>query len=267
MKNIKSFCLFMVLLTAVSCTKFSKILKEPDPELRYKAAIEYYNEGECLKSMTILEDLLPLYRGTKKSEDVYYYYAMSVFCQKDYLLAGFYMKQFVKTFPQSKYSEECSYLATLCAFKESPTNSLDQSDTDKAIGELQVFLDRYPESEKRDTINVMIDILNSKLEMKDYENARLYHKTLNYKSAVIAYNNFLKEYPATTMREDVMFRIIKANYSLAINSIDRKKPERLKDTIKSYNTFATIFPDSENLKEAQRIMNSAEKELNKEIEN
>ena len=253
----------ILLLAFTSCSKFSKIIKEPDPDLRFDAAIEYYNDDECLKSMTILEDLLPIYRGTKKSEDVYYYYAKSNFCTEDYILAGFYMKQFVKTFPQSKYSEECSYLGAICAFKESPGNSLDQSETNKALSELEVFIDRYPETDKKDTITSLISILKSKLEVKDYENAKLYHKTLNFKSAVIAYNSFLKEYPATKLREEIMFNIVQANYSLAINSIERKKEGRLKETVKSYNTFAAIFPESESLAEAQRLQSSAQKELDK----
>jgi len=176
-------------------------------------------------------------------------------------LAGFYAKQFVKTFPQSKYSEECLYLSALCAYKESPGNSLDQSETANALNELQVFLNKYPESDKKDTLNTLIYNLNNKLEVKDYNNAALYHQTLNYKSAVIAYNHFLKEYPATKFREDVMFRIVKANYALAINSIESKKDVRLRDTIKSYDNFVVIFPESEMNDEALKLKDLAAKEL------
>ena len=261
--------LFVIISIGIlsSCSKFTKILKEPDPEIRYNAAIAYYEEGECYKSLTILEDLLPLYRGTAKSEDVYYYFAKSHFCEKDYLLSGFYFKQFVKTFPQSKYSEECSYLAALCSYKESPNSNLDQSETDNSLSDLQFFLDKYPQTEKKDTINSLITILKDKLELKEFNSANVYLKTLRYKAAVIAYNNFLKEYPATKYREDVMFNIVKANYLLAINSIDKKKSSRLKDTIESYHNFAVIFPESERADEALNYSELAQKELDKKTIN
>lgn len=259
--KLKFSIAILMLLGLVACSEYNKIAKDPDPIKRYDAAVQYYEDGKCYKAIGLLEDLLPVVRGTSRSENVYYYYAKAHYCEKDYILSGFYFKQFVKTFPQSQYSEECAFLAAMCSYYESPTSSLDQTETNDALNEMQVFLDAYPNTTKRDSINKMMDKLNKKLEIKEYENAQLYQKTLNYKSAAIAYQNFLKKYPATDKREEVMFAIIESNYLLAINSIERKKEERLKDTIKSYDNFASIFPESSYKKDAERYVDLVKKEL------
>jgi outer membrane protein assembly factor BamD len=52
-----------------------------------------------------------------------------------------------------------------------------------------------------------------------------------------------------------------SNFKLAINSIDEKKMERLNNTLKSYRTFASLFPDSNKLDELNGIKKQTEKAI------
>ena len=60
-------------------------------------------------------------------------------------MAAFYFKNFVRTYPTSKYAEESMFTAAYCYYLNSPAFSLDQSSTYKAIDELQLFANRYKE--------------------------------------------------------------------------------------------------------------------------
>jgi outer membrane protein assembly factor BamD len=257
------FFLGLFLLVSSSCSKYNKVLKSDDLAYKYTKAIEYYNEKEYIKCIPIFEELITLYRGTAKSESVYYYYSMAHFGLKDYYLASYYLKNFVKTYPNSQYSEDCAFLSAYCSYLSSPNYELDQAETKTAVSEMQLFLDRYPESSKKDSCNNIIDELREKLAEKSFQNAKLYYQTENYKSAVVTLNNTIKDYPNSKHIEELHFLIVKSNFLLAVNSIQSKKAERFKETIKSYTTFADLFVNSKYIKQAENFYDSSIKELEK----
>ena len=46
----------------VSCNEYQKVLNNDDLNLKYKAAEEYYNNGEYRRANRLLEQLVPAYR-------------------------------------------------------------------------------------------------------------------------------------------------------------------------------------------------------------
>lgn len=264
MQRISVYILTVVAaLSIVSCSDYNKILKGNDYELKYKTAVELSNEGDCYRALPLFDELMTYYRMTEKGEDVYYYYANTHYCLKDYYLASYYFKRFTKHFPSSPRKEECAYMSALCTKKSSPAYNLDPTDTRNAIDELQLFMDQYPESELVDTCNVMIDELRGKLERKSYEQGKLYFKMDKYKSAVISFEVTLQSYPDTEYREEIMYLMVKSNYLLAENSIETKKVERYQETVKSYSIFADYFPNSGYLKSAKSYHDTSKKAIEK----
>lgn len=254
---------FGIVLSFSSCSDYNKILKGNDYELKYTTAVELYEDGDCYRALPLFDELMTYYRMTEKGEDVYYYYANTHYCLKDYYLASYYFKRFTKHFPASPRKEECAFMSALCIKKNSPAYNLDPTDTRNAIDELQLFMDQYPESKLVDTCNVMIEELRGKLERKSYEQGKLYYKMEKYNSAVITFDVTLEKYPDTEYKEEIMFLMVKSNYLFAQNSIDSKKLERFQETVKSYRIFADYFPDSEYLKNALNYHDISLKEIEK----
>lgn len=255
--------IFLVFLIS-SCSEYAKILKSSDVELKYKKAIEYYDDGEYSKALSLFDELGTLFRGTSRSEIVNYYIANCHFNLKDYYFAGYYYKNYAKTYPKSPKAEEALYKSAYCSYLNSPSYSLDQQETNQAIEEFQMFLNRFPKSELKDSTNVMISELRSKLEMKAYDNAKLYYQMEEYKSATLALRNLLKDFPESPHREEIEFLIVKSSYLFAVNSIDSKKEERLTATIESYHKFVDEFGSSGKFtKEAESYYDSAVRELDK----
>ncbi len=246
-----------------SCSEYNKILKSNDYELKYTKAIEYYNEGEYFKSLPLFEELMSFFKMTDKGEDVYYYYAQNQYAVKEFYQAAYYFKRFAKNYPNSPRAQECAFLSAVCKKEMSPDYNLDQTETYAAIDAFQLFMDRYPNSSLVDSSNTIIRNLRTKLERKSYETGMLYYKMEKYRSAVIAFNSTLKTYPDTDYREEVLFLIVKSNYEFAINSIETKKSERFKETIKSYHTFVDSFGSSKKLKQAESYYSTSIKELEK----
>lgn len=225
-------------------------------------ALKYYEEKDYSKSLQLLEELISVFRGTEKYEKIMYYYAYSTYSQGNYLLAGYHFNNFVRTFPASDKTEECAFMYAYCFYLESPRYSLDQTDTRNAIKELQMFINRYPNSTRIKQCNQLVDELRGKLEMKNYQIAKQYYFLDDYKAAVVSFENILKDFPDSRYREEIMYLIIKSNYIYATKSVDTKKVARYKAAIDSYYKFASFFAkESKFAKDAEDYFLSAKKQF------
>ncbi len=263
--KLKLFIFISITVLASSCGGYEKILKSSDYAMKYDKALEYYNNGEYVRSATILEQVSTVYRGTTKADTVQYYRAMSYYKQGDYIMAAHYFEELANTFPNSSFTEESYFLKGYNEFKMSPRPSLDQEYTYKALNTLSLFLLNYPDSPRTEEAQKLINEMKEKLVEKSYLNARLYFDLDNYKAAIIALRNSLTEFPDTYHREELLFMILKANYLLSENSIEAKKLERYQDTVDEYYSFIGEFPEGEFAEEAQKIYQNSMDKLGQEI--
>lgn len=246
---------FVFLLTSVllmSCSDYNKVLKSTDYEFKFKKAIEYYEDGEFVRSGTLFQELINIYRGTSRADQIYYYYAKSMMGQRDYLMANQYFRTLLREHPTSQYAEESQFMVGYAAYLQSPKVRLDQEVTLNAIDAMQLYINLYPFSDRVDEANRLIDELRDKLVEKSYLNARLYYDFDNYKAAVVSLENALKEYPDTKFREELMYMLVKSRYLLAVNSVEDKKELRLSSALDEYFAFVDEFPESKYKREVDR---------------
>lgn len=248
---LRIICIGIFIIPA--CSEYQKILKSSDFDAKYNKAIEYYQEEDYYRAQTLLEELLVIYKGTSKAEEVYYYYAYSYYYLDDYILAGYHFKILAQTYPNSKYAEECNFLSAYCHYLNSPNANLDQTNTYKAIELLQLFINKFPESERKDTCNFLIDKLRYKLETKSFNNAKLYYRLGDFKAAITTIKTSLIDFPDSEYREELVFLLLKSNFLLAENSITKKQAERYQSTINEYYAFIDEFPENGKVKEAEKI--------------
>ena len=244
-----------------SCSKFQKLMKSTDMEAKYEAAVKYYDKKDFFHALQLFEELISVYRGTTKAESSYYYYSYCTYHVDDFTLAAYHFNNFVQSYPNSKHAEEMQYMYAFCYYLDSPVSSLDQSSTLEAIDKFQLFINKYPSSSRVEEANKMIDELRFKLEEKAFSNAKLYFKTQHYKSAVVAFENLLKDYPASRFKEESLFLSFKSAYYYALNSIESKQEERLKTAKEEYLKLVDIFPKSPYLREAEGMYGSVESKL------
>ncbi len=260
--KLKLFPIFILLIVSSSSCTYQKLLKSGDNKDKYENAKEYYEKGDFAKSMTLFEQLIPIYRGTEKGEEISYYFAYCNYYLRNYIIAGYHFRSFIGSFPNSKFTEECTYMSAYCYYLDSPKTSLAQESTIKAISELELYLGRYPESERVNECNELIDDLFLKLQKKSYDNAYLYYKIGQYKAAAVALKSSLDNYPNSGYREDILYLIIKSKYIFALNSAYGKTTERLNEALIGYRIFVKSYPDSDYMKELLKI----EKDINTKLE-
>ncbi len=258
---IKYFTVLVMLsLIFISCDGFEKLVKSSDYELKLKKAQEFYGKGNYVKALQLYMELLPIFKGTDKAEEIYYYYTYCNYYQNDFSLSQYHFKDYCRQFPGGLHVEECYFMSAYCYYLSSPNYKLDQTDTKAAIKEFQAFVDEFPESKRIDTCNILIDNLRYKLENKEYELIKQYFKLgeyfNGYKAVITSAKNFMKEYPDSKFVEEMYYLVINSYYLQAINSIPSKKLERLNGGIETYLKFVDLYPKSTFLSKAESVYSS-----------
>ena len=256
------FYLLISLITIYSCDSYRKASKIKDTYQKYKKAREYYDKNDFYHASLLFEELVPLVKGDSLDEKVYFYFTYSTYNMGDYSLAGYHFRSYVRNFPQSRHSEECSFMSAYCYYLTSPNYSLDQSDTKNAIIELQGFINEFPTSNRIDSATILITKLRGKLELKYYEIVKQYYQINDYKAAITACNLYVKDYPDSKFVEEINLINIRSNYLLAVNSVEKKKLERLNSAIETYQKFVDLYPKSKFVKDAQIVYESCVKMKN-----
>ena len=247
------FIIALIALLGIGCSKYQKLLKSSDMDLKYEAAIKYYEDEKYQKAMPLFEELIPLFRGTERAEKVYHYYCYCNYNLNLLYSSSYHFKKFSVTYPQSEHAKKSLFMYAYSNYLLSPIPTLDATDTKNGINALQLFINTHPEHELVDSSNVLMDKLRSKLEEKAYLNSKQYYKIFKFKAAIISINNTLLDFPETEYREELTFLILKSNFLLAENSISKKKLQRINETIDAYYIFADTYKESKYLKEAQSI--------------
>jgi len=245
-----------------SCkTEFEKIRTSNDPARILEEATKLYKQGDYLKAQSLYDIIIPFYRGKKEADDIFFNYAQTHYELGDYILASHYYNSYSNTFGNSPRREESSYMAAYSNYLLSPSFRLDQTYTEKAIAELQQFVNNYPMSDKVKNSNKMIEELRAKLETKAFEQGKLYYRIREYQSAITTFKTVLLDYPDTENYQEIYFYIVKSAYLLAANSIYEKKKERFEETLKYYNQFKKRYPKSKYLKELRSDIENANKQI------
>lgn len=250
-----SFILLITIAFTGCKSKFEKLRLSTDIAKKYQEAIRLYNKKDYTKALTLFDDLVQRYRGRAEAEDLYYYFAYTNYRLKDFLSARYHFKIFADTYPSSPKAEECRFLAAYCFYLDSPNFSLDQENTYKAIEALQLFINIYPSSDRVAEASKLILDLRDKLEVKSYENAKLFLDIGDYQAAVIAFKNSAKDFPDTKYAEEMEFLTIQAQYLYAKNSLETKQEARYNEAIEEYNRFIEKYPKTTYLKKAEEFKN------------
>lgn len=268
MNKIRIYFALLLLSVFASCSDFEKLKKHGTTDEKYAKAMEFYSKGDFNKAQQLFEDLASSVSfGSEQGQTILYYQAMTNYQLEDYILAGYQFNNFARRYPLAERAEECAYMSAYCHYLNSPPHTLDQTDTRDAITQFTYFVKQYPKSSRVPECNKLIDKLYEKLELKSYEIARQYYRIEDYKAAIAAFQNLLREFPDSKHREEANYIMLRSNYLLAQHSIPTKAEERIAATISGCQKFKAEFKDSkyENdvnslAKDAQRFKDHLDRE-------
>lgn len=248
----RAFCALALPLLFLlgSCSSFDKALKSNDVNYKLTKANEYFDKKQYQRANELYATLVPVMRGTRNFEPLYFRYAYSYYNLKDYLSASFHFKNFADQFPTSRDADEAEFLQAVSLYKMAPKASLEQVNTVKAMEALQNYLNSHPKTTRAAEINGYLDAGRKKLEEKEASAAKLYFNMGQHKAAAISYQAVLREYPESPAADYYQYMVVRSLYNYARRSVPEKQEERYGNALAASRELSDLYPTSPYVKEA-----------------
>lgn len=258
------------LLVFTSCGDYSKLLKKGSLEEKLKAADRYYVKEDYAHALGLYENLLGYYNGQPEQEEISFRLAQCHYYQGSLDLASYLFRTFHETYPNSKHAEEAFFLVAYSHYQGALGPELDQTNTYRSLDELQLFINFYPESKRVGQANQAMDKLREVLTEKAYLSAKLFYEIEDYKAAIVALKNVLKDFPDIPQKEEIDWMIVHSHYLLAKNSaefvyrdgiLEPIRKNRFEQTIENALLFMESYPLSRYRADVESFKKKSETQL------
>jgi outer membrane protein assembly factor BamD len=241
----------LIALSISSCGEFYKLEKSTNWDELYEAANRYYQSEDYNKAIILYDKVLPVIRGSEKSELAEFNYAYAHFRTKRYIEAAGYFKTFFDTYNRSPMAEEALFMHSYSLYLDAPDYNLDQRSSKEAVNAIQMFINRYPESDSYERAMGMINDLQKRFEEKAYMESKMYYRLTEglfpgdfYRACIVNFQNFAKNYPDSKYNEELAYRLVEVGFTYADNSIYSQKEERLNQALQFGSDFLGKYPES-----------------------
>ena len=256
------YLIIFISLFVISCNDYQKLLNSPENEVdKYTAAEEYYENGEFRRANALIEQIIPSYRGKPQGERLVFFFANSFFETKSFYSAAIQFENFIKSYPNSQRIQEAYFMEAKSYSMLSPLYTLDQEDTFTGIDKLQVFINRFPNSEYVVEALELMEQLQNKIEKKAFEVSKQYYTIRDYSSAIKSLDNFVADNPGTIFREEALYYRWLSQYEIALNSIESRINERVTELERSLENFLRYYPDTIFIDDLSEKINNAKQLL------
>lgn len=197
----------------------------------YNAYCNYYQSNYQMSSYQF-KTFYSTYNNSNFAEEAFYMYAYSMYKdapqsnldQTNTLTSIDALQNFLNTYPDSKYFEQCNRNLKDLRFR------LEKKSYEKA-----------------------------KLYFKTREPSFLGRS--NYKATVVTVDNFRKDFPDSKYLEELGYLQIQSLYELSDLSFFTKQKERYTETIKLYEKFVDKYPGSKYIRELEKYYTKSQKGL------
>ncbi len=197
MKRLRRLAFILLALAAAGCPKRAQL-----PPVRQDAqqAIDDATANLEAKRYRQAEDQFTFiifnFPGSRQASDAQYYLAETYFRSNDYFQAQNEFDFYLKSFPNGRFQEEATYKLAVSYLRSAPSHVRDQSRALKAQEIINQFLETYPDSPLRPEAEKLLGDIAERLALREFDAARIYYTSGEYKSALVYYNYVDGTYPA-----------------------------------------------------------------------
>ena len=243
----KYFIFIVVTSLLVNCGSKSIHIEE-DLTPNFNKAMKFFNRGKYPQAKEEFNYIIMTDPGSKLANESQYYKGESLFQMKEYNEAWITFERYARFTNDINKIEKSRYRICECAIYETNSYQRDQKQTMRALDQLQMFIEDFPQSGMIQDAEKSITELRIKLAKKDYEIGRLYLKLDEYEAALIYFRSVLNNYYDTDFADDarigiILTHILNNNRQGAVNYFNAEKSRFLKP--ENYNKAESLLDDTE----------------------
>jgi outer membrane protein assembly factor BamD len=252
--RLRTGALLILLPLVAACSSTSRV--------RHTTPEEAFQKGQAALEQRKYERAIEFFRGVldygrtaanEWADDAQLGLARAYFRSKQYILAATEYTRFSELYRADPRAVDAEYERALAYERLSPGYELDQTNTERALTYLRLFVERYPESPRTAEAEAKILELRSKLARKAFESARLYERRELFEAAAMTYEKAFAEYPDAAYADDALVGALRMYLRYAERSVEARKAERLQKAADHYTRLLELFPQSPLRAEAETL--------------
>ena len=223
MKKLNFFCLFIILILNISCSKKevqkSEII-EKSLELQvleaYEEGMKSLEDGDVLfaaKKFNQAEILFPQSEWAPKSSLMASY---SYYTQDYYSDAIAELQRFIKIYPKNKNLDYVYYLLAVCYYEQIVDETKDLQSIIEAQRYFNLVINKYPNTEYALDADFKLGLINDILAAKEMYIGRYYLEKKKWVSAINRFRNVVDDYDTTYFTQEALHRLVEIHYILGL---------------------------------------------------
>lgn len=244
--------LLIVLLGLAGCAGSGRV-RYDSPQEAFEKGKALFEKGSYPKAIEFFQGAFDFGRTHQWAADAQLYLARSYRSNEEFLLAANEYTRFSQIYRSDSRIPDAEYELAMTYYDRSPQYRLDQTDTNRAIVQFQLFATRYSDHPLVGEAQSRITELRGKLALKQYDTALLYERREFFQAAAVSYEAVFDRYYDTELADDALLGAMKAYLEYAKLSVRSKQNERLLLAEANYDRLVQIFPDSELIRDADLI--------------
>jgi outer membrane protein assembly factor BamD len=235
------------------CSSFSGMFAESEKKVEERPADVLYQEGDAAVKKGDYT------KAAERFEEVDRQHPYSREAKESMLMAAFaYQKagklpeavaaarRYLTLHPGSKEAALAQHIIATAYYERINDASRDQSDTKKAVVELETLVSRYPDSRYAEEARKRIRLSRDVLAASEMNVGRWYQKKGQYLAAINRFRVVVTEYQNTAHVEEALARLVESYYALGV--------------VNEAQTAAAVlghnFPDSKWYKDSYTLLSS-----------
>lgn len=254
--TISTLLLLTVLVASAGCGSAGRVSYE-GPEDAFRRGKALFEEGKYAGAIPYLQGVFDFGRTHEWAADAQLMLARAYRGNEEFLLAANEFTRFTQIYRSDPRVPQASYELAMTYYDRSPRYQLDQTDTEQAIAQFQLFMTRYPDDPLTADAQARIIELRDKLAHKRFDAASQYELRDFFEAAALTYESVFNDYYDTSWADDALLGAIRAYTEYAKQSIPTRQAERLRQAVSNYDRLIQIFPDSPVIKEAESVVGEA----------
>jgi len=258
---LKRFFPVLLAVLLVGCAGTGR-LRYDSPQEAYEKGLAHFEDGDFAKAVEMLQGSFDFGRTHQWAADAQLLLAQSYRANEEYLLAANEYTRFSQIYRSDPRVPDAEYELAMTYYDRSPSFRLDQTDTERAIVQFQLFMTRYSDHPLVTDATNRITELRGKLARKQYNTAQLYERREFFEAAAVSYEAVFDRYYDTDWADDALLGAMNAYLKYARLSVSSRQEERLLLAEANYDRLLQIFPDSELVKDAESIYIEVQSMLN-----
>ncbi len=214
-------------------------------------AKDLYVRGRYSQAILQFRDLLDEWPGSAEAEDATWYLAESYRATHDWTLAQVQYEHLLSSFPGSPHKPDATYALGDALWHQAHGPAYDQDFTERALKQMQRFLDAYPDHPKTTEARIVLDAATNRLAERAYREARTYFSLHDLDALQLYVGDLTTKFPGNIWAQRGQLLVGRA----------LEHDKRLGEALTTFTALADSTQDAQLAQEARRRAQAIAKRL------